>query len=122
MLRTEPAVRRLENAAEALVSDDEVIVAFGRRAVVAVEDLDVRPADADLEDLDEHLVRPAHRCRHVVETAAARLSGGHDDCAHRGIVGFATWGRSGSGSRPQTPPHGGGGGRRGQRIAERRFR
>ena len=74
--------RHLRNAAQGFVADDQVVVAGGCLAILALHDLGVCPVQAHLMDLDQHLTVPGLRVGDLFQPSAARLPGGHNHCSH----------------------------------------
>jgi hypothetical protein len=68
------------DSAERLVAEDEPIGAGRRLAVVAVDDLTVRSADADGEPAHQHASRIGNR--DIVEPGAVRHTWAHGQRAH----------------------------------------
>jgi hypothetical protein len=76
------AVRRLANAAERLVAEDEPLGAGRRPAVLAVHDLAVGAADAEGDAVDQQVARAGLRLRHVDDRRRAGLQRDDGECAH----------------------------------------
>src|SRR3989442_597761 len=93
-----PARRCLLDHSEVLVPEDQVGAARRRVAELGGLDVDVRPADARLEDADERLPVVARRLRDVVADSQAVGAAGNDsDGTHREVDfikkadGVTTW-------------------------------
>ena len=75
-------LRRLEDAAERLVAEDEPVLALGGLAVLPGEDLAVGAAHPDRDGRDEHLPLVGGRVVHLDELGGGRLAGGDGEGAH----------------------------------------
>ena len=97
--RQAATARRVDDASERLVPEDQAFGARRRRAVVAVHDLDVGAAYADSQRLDEDGTVVGRRLRNIVESDRVGLTGHHRDRSHGIILTAPGDGRSSRCSR-----------------------